>query len=243
MRLTNVRMIGVGFITMMVVPCVASNAQAPDAKDKYPKMAPVEQYLMPDRVEEIALARTAAPASISRDAEVLVLGRHGYETVVKGRNGFGCLVERAWNAGFESAEFWNPKIRGPVCYNPAAARSLLPLVIERAKLALAGLTKAQIMDSTTAATTRKYNPALEPGAVCYMMSKAAYLTDDGSHNMAHLMFYTSAIDAAALGADVQGSPIMMGRQGIPGTPSPVTEFYVAVPKWSDGTPATGHNQS
>lgn len=243
MRLTSVRTIGLGAMVLLVVPCSANNAQASGTTEKYPKMAPVDQYLMPDRLEEIALARTAAPASISRDAEVLVLGRHGYETVVKGRNGFGCLVERAWNAEFESAEFWNPKIRGPVCYNPAAARSLLPLVIERAKLALAGLTKAQIMDSTTAATTRKYNPALEPGAVCYMMSKEAYLTDDGSHNMAHLMFYTPAIEATALGADVPGSPVIIGRQGIPGTPSPVTEFYVRVPKWSDGTPATSHNQS
>ncbi|HEX6815584.1 MAG TPA: hypothetical protein VF102_07930 [Gemmatimonadaceae bacterium] len=239
MRLTNVRTIGVGAIALVVVFYAAGNAQASGTNEKYPKMAPAEQYLMADRLEEIALARTAAPGSISHDAEILVLGRHGYETAVKGKNGFGCLVERAWNAGFESTEFWNPKIRGPVCYNPAAARSLLPLVLERAKLALAGLTKAQIMDSTTAATTRKFNPALEPGAVCYMMSKEAYLTDDGSHNLAHLMFYTSAIEAAALGADVPGSPVIMGRQGIPGAPSPVTEFYVRVPKWSDGTPATG----
>jgi len=32
-------------------------------------------------------------------------------------------------------------------------------------------------------------PALQPGAMCYMMSKEAYLTDQGSHNVAHLMFF------------------------------------------------------
>ena len=47
--------------------------------------SPADQYLMADRNAEIALARSAAPDSISRDAEVLVLGRHGYETAVKVR--------------------------------------------------------------------------------------------------------------------------------------------------------------
>lgn len=55
-------------------------------------MAPLEQYLIQDRKAEIALAQSAAPESISRDAEVLVLGRHGYETAVKGKNGFVCIV-------------------------------------------------------------------------------------------------------------------------------------------------------
>jgi len=240
MRLTNVRMISLGAVALVVVPCAACNAQAREAKGKYPRMAPVEQYLMPNRVEEIALARTAAPASISGNAEVLVLGRHGYETAVKGTNGFGCLVDRAWDAGFESDQFWNPKIRGPVCFNPPAARSILPLVLERARLALDGLTMSQIMDSTNAATTRKGNPTLQPGAICYMMSKEAYLTDDDGHNMAHLMLYSLQVDGATLGADARGSPVIMGQRSVPGAPVPITEFYVAVPMWSDGTPATGH---
>ncbi len=238
MRLTIVSLLGVGAIALVFVPFTASQAQTPNANATYPTMAPVEQYLMADRLEEIALARTAAPAAISRGAEILVLGRHGYETAVKGKNGFGCLVDRAWDAGFDEPGFWNPKIRGPVCYNPPAVKSILPLVLERARFALAGLTKAQIMDSTTAATTRKFNPVLEPGAMCYMMSKEAYLTDDGSHNLAHLMFYAQQVDAKVLGADVRGSPVILGQQSVPGTPGPVTEFYVTVPKWSDGTPAT-----
>lgn len=240
MRLTNVITISLGTIGLAFVPYAVCKAQAPGAASRYPKMAPIDQYLMADRLEEIALARTAAPASISRDAEVLVLGRHGYETAVKGKNGFGCLVERGWTADFDFTGFWNPKIRGPVCYNPPAARSILPLVLERARLVLGGLTKSQIMDSTAAATSRKKNPALQPGAVCYMMSKEAYLTDDDGHNMSHLMFYTSPVDGTALGADVQGSPVIMGRKSVAGTPEPVTEFYVAVAKWSDGTLATSH---
>jgi hypothetical protein len=50
---------------------------------------------MADRNAEIALARSAAPDAISRDAEVLVLGRNGYQTAVTGKNGFVCVVERS----------------------------------------------------------------------------------------------------------------------------------------------------
>jgi hypothetical protein len=59
-------------------------AMAQDAVTPYPKMAPIDQYLMTDQSAEIALARSAAPDSIARDAEVQVLGRHGFETAVKG---------------------------------------------------------------------------------------------------------------------------------------------------------------
>ena len=66
----------------------AWQAQPQDAKVPYPSMAPLDQYLITDRNAEIALARSAAPAAISSDAEVLVLGRNGYETALKGKNGF-----------------------------------------------------------------------------------------------------------------------------------------------------------
>jgi len=78
---------------------------AQDAAARYPKMAPVDQYLMADRGAEIALARSAAPESISRDATVLVLGRKGYETAVAGRNGFVCFVGRSWLGPFDWPEF------------------------------------------------------------------------------------------------------------------------------------------
>src|SRR4030095_13825721 len=103
-------------------------------------MAPIEHYLM-DRNSEIALARSAAPESISRDAEVLVLGRHGYETAIKGNNGFVCIVQRSWTAEIDDPDFWNPKLRAPICFNAAAARSYLPLTIKKTELILAGRTK------------------------------------------------------------------------------------------------------
>ena len=98
-------------------------AQAP--KTDYPTMAPLDQYLMADRNAEIALARSAAPEAISGEAKILVLGRQGYETAAEGKNGFVCVVERGWMSPSDAPEFWNPKIRGPICFNPPAARSVL----------------------------------------------------------------------------------------------------------------------
>jgi len=209
--------------------------RAQDPKTSYPSMAPVDQYLMPDRDAEIALARTAAPDAISRNATIFVLGRHGYETAVEGKNGFVCVVERAWTAPTDSPEFWNPKNRSPICYNPPAVRSVLPLIIKRAELVLAGKTTAQIQEWEKAAYAKKELPTiLEPGAMSYMMSKEAYLTDDGGHNLAHLMFYTPVMEKAKWGADVPNSPVILLQTG---PPEPFTVFLVPTGKWSDGAPA------
>jgi hypothetical protein len=226
---------------LVVVPIallgVVLRAQAQSPKAPYPSMAPLEQYLMADRNAEIALARSAAPESISRDAEVLVLGRHGYETAVKGKNGFVCAVERGWMGpinGEDAANFWNPKIRGPICFNPPAARSILPLTYKRTEMILAGQSKAQIIEGIKTFIKQEL-PPLEPGAMSYMLSKDQYLTDDGDHHwMAHLMFYTPLMDGAVWGADLPHSPVMLNPQ-FNGAPEPFNVFMVATRRWSDGT--------
>lgn len=199
----------------------------------YPRMAPLEQYLM-DREAEIALARSAAPEAVSREAKVLVLGRHGYETAIEGKNGFVCVVQRAWHSPFESPEFWNPKIRGPLCLNPQASRSILTLTYKATEMALAGQSKAQMIEWMKTASAKKELPALEPGAMSYMMSKGAYLTDDGGHNLAHLMFYTPPIDGADWGANVPNSPVLLFDKG---PLQSFNTFIVPLARWSDGTPA------
>src|SRR5271170_2225878 len=225
-----------GALTLVVVLGACWQAPAQAAKTLYPSMAPLDQYLMTDRNAEIALAQSAAPESISRDATILVLGRHGYETAVEGKNGFACVVERAWMSPSDHPQFWNPKLRGPICFNPAAVRSILPLTIKRTEWVLAGLSKAQIMDNLKTAVDRKELPSLEPGAMSYMMSKRAYLTDEDGHNRSHLMIYTPLTQSATWGADLPGSPVMFGGQ-FQGAPEPITVFLVPVEKWSDGTAA------
>jgi hypothetical protein len=221
---------------LMFIPVAALQAQTQSGQMSYPSMAPVDQYLIADRNAEIALARTAAPEAISRDATVLVLGRHGYETAVEGKNGFVCVVERAWMADFDNAEFWNPRNRSPLCLNPPAARSVLPITYKRTEMVLAGKSKAEIIAALKAAYAKKELPALEPGAMTYMMSKQAYLTDRGDHNVAHLMFYTPLMDGGAWGADLPKSPVMLLPQ-FRGAPEPIDVFIVLTGMWSDGTPA------
>jgi hypothetical protein len=212
--------------------------------EPYARMAPVDAYLM-DRAQEIALARSAAPESISRDATVLVLTRAGYETAVTGTNGFVCWVARGFSGAPDWPERWNPKIRAAGCDNPQAARAVTPLARLRTAMTLAGRSDADIADRIEAALRSKEIPPLEPGAMCYMMSKSSYLSDDGGHDMAHVMFYVPSRDGATWGANAPGSPIFggsywfytTGHQAEAATLPPLSVFLVGVATWSDGTPA------
>jgi len=212
----------------------SNQPMAQDATTPYPNMAPIDQYLIRDQRAEIALARSAAPESISRDAEVLVLGLHGFETAVKGKNGFVCLVWRSWAAGIDDPEFWNPKLRAPVCLNPPAARFNVPLTIKKTELVLAGRTKVQMFDYISGALDKKELPALESGAMCYMLSKQGYLSDRDGHWHPHLMFFVPLTEAASWGAGLPGSPVVAAFTD---TPDRHSVFLVPVAKWSDGTEA------
>ena len=228
MREKNVVAIAVAAVVLLGA---AWHVIAQDAKAPYPSMAPLDQYLMEDRSSEIALARSAAPESISRDAEVLVLGRHGYETALKGTNGFVCLVERSWTAPIDDPGFWNPKGRAPLCLNAAAARSYLPRTIKKTELILAGRTKAQMVEAIVAAVDKKELPPMDSGAMCYMLSKQGYLSDLVGHWHPHLMFFFSQTDPVAWGAGLSGSPIFAFNDKW----EDLTVFLVPVPQWSDGT--------
>jgi len=199
----------------------------------YPVMAPIEQYRIADPQAEVALARSAAPPSISADAEVLVLGKSGYEVAVKGKNGFVCWVERSWTAGFDDPEFWNPKQRGPDCYNPPAARSVLPQFLERTQWALAGLTRSQMVEKARAAFSSHEFTAPEPGSASFMMSKDGYLSDESPGPwLPHVMLFVPHGQAAAWGAGLEGSPIF----GADRSPVETTILFVPVRRWSDGSP-------
>jgi hypothetical protein len=214
----------------------ASSAQTEDLKSSYPSMAPLDRYLMSDRQAEIILARSAAPVAISDHATVLVLAQHGYEVAIKGSNGFTCVVERSWMSPFDSAEFWNPKMRGPICYNPAATRSILPYTVKTTELALARLSNAEIKQRIQAIVVNKELPLPEPGAMSYMMSKGGYLGDGVGPWHPHLMFHIPKTDAASWGANLPGSPVDLDTDHRE-VPAPETIFMVPVGKWSDGTSA------
>lgn len=220
------------FIILAFALCVPSaNFVAQGTKNPYPAMAPLDQYLISDEKTEIALARSAAPASISDSAEVMVLQRDGYKTVVNGTNGFVCLVERSWGQGTDEAEFWNPKMRAPHCFNAQAAKSFAQIYLMKTKLVLAGKSKAEIANAIATALDQKQLPALEPGAMAYMMSRQQYLNDQGKAWRSHTMFFSPGDMTKSWAADDPNSPVMMVND----PQERVTILLVLADKWSDGT--------
>ena len=230
MRENKIGAIVISCFVLLVGLGTARQTMAQDAATTYTKMAPVDQYLMADRDAEIALARSAAPDSISHDADVLVLGRHGYETAVKGKNGFVCIVGRGWSSAAD-ADYWNPKVRVPICVNAPAARTYLLRIRKITDLALAGRTLAQVNEAIAAALARKELPPMEPGAMCYMMGKQGYGGDSAPHWPPHLMFFYSDIDPAIWGANLPGSPVIAVADPL----EHLTQFVIPTQRWSDGT--------
>jgi hypothetical protein len=227
-----------GFVSCVVLAGVvlASAGRPGSAQTKpesYPVAAPLSQYFISDRASEIELARSAAPASVSGEAEVLVLGQDGYTTAVKGSNGFTCLVERGWAAASDDPVFWNPRIRGPICVNAPAARSYLPTVLFKARLVLAGKSRAEISEAVKSALAGKKLPALEPNAMSYMMSKEQYLSDEGVHWHPHMMWFVPGDAVKSWGGNLAGSPTFATTDPEDG----MTILMVTVDHWSDGTPA------
>jgi hypothetical protein len=221
-------------LVYVILPGATPRSEAQAEKPAYPNMAGVDQYLIPGQDAEVALARSAAPKSISDGAEVMVLGQDGYRTAVKGTNGFMCLVERGWGAATTEAEFWNPKVRSPICFNAAAARSFVPIYLMKTRLALAGKSKEEMARAISSAFDSRELPTLESGAMCYMTSRQQYLSDSGKSWHPHLMFFVPGDVAKDWGANLPGSPVMAAND----PEERATIFMVWVGNWSDGTPAS-----
>jgi DNA-binding transcriptional ArsR family regulator len=203
-----------------------------DVKTAYPTMAPLAQYLMP-RDTEISLARSAAPKSASDDVKILILTPSGYRTAVKGANGFVCMIARSWSADFDSPDFWDPKLRAPICYNALAAQSQVPATLKRTQVALAGGSRAQVLKAIKAAIESGELPTAKAGLMSYMLSKQTYLCNLDGHWLPHLMFFTPEAAPQSWGAGPPGSPIL----GIRHPEEHLTVFIIPLGTWSDGTTA------
>jgi hypothetical protein len=225
-------------LSQVVLACTVCHVSAQAANAPYAVAAPLDQYFMASKDSEVALARSAAPASISDGAEVLLMGQNGYSSAVKGHNGFVCLVERSFAAGTDAPEFWNPKIRGPVCVNAVAAKTYLPVILMRAKLVLAGKSEAEISQAVRSAFDSKELPSLEPGGMSYMLSKDQYLSDDGGSWHPHMMWFISGDSADSWGANLTGSPALASND----PDGRMTIVFVKVGNWSDGTPVPVHGR-
>jgi hypothetical protein len=231
------KLLACAILAPVVMLSAVRSARAQGAQTPYPRMATLDQYLMTDRNSEISLARSAAPSSVSEGAEVMVLERTGYTTAAHGRNGFLCLVERSWGAATHDRDFWNAKVRSPVCFNPAAARTYVPLYLMKTRLVLAGKSKTEIVQAIDAALDKKELPALEPGTMAYMTSKQQYLSDEGEQWHPHLMFFVPGDAAKSWGANLPGSPLMAAND----PEEHATIFLLWTGQWSDGSAAPAGN--
>jgi hypothetical protein len=230
MRKKKFSAIAIKSFALLVVLGTAYQAMAQDATTPYPNMAPIDQYLMTDQGAEIALARSAAPESISRDAEVLVLGRHGFETTVKGKNGFVCIVARSWTSAPDS-DFWNPKVRVPMCVNAAAARSYFLRIIKRTDLILAGHIESSD-DRDHRRCHRQKRTAGDGIRGDVLHDVEARIRRRQHRTLAsppHVFLFADR--PRNLGSGLPDSPIFASND----TLEHLTTFVVAVQRWSDGT--------
>lgn len=232
---------GIAGILAIVAASPHSHALAADAA--YPRMQPLTAYLMPKNAE-IALARSAAPASISKNATVLVLSRHGYVTAVKGTNGFVCMVERGWAISIDSSLVYDPHLRGVDCLNPPAVRSILPVEMKMTDMVLVGRSQASIAAAIRADYKDGRLPAVEPGAAGIMMSKGSYIINQPPHNFPHVMFFTTVNAERFAAANLPDVPVFVSpyffvdgvdRTAADGLPA-IQLMDVVVFQWSDGTP-------
>jgi len=200
-------------------------------------MAPIDQYLSSSQEAEIALARTAAPKSVSDDATVMTLTKDGFETAVKGSNGFVCFVGRSWAQDFDAPEFWNPHIRTAQCWNSAAVSSYFPEYLKRTQWVMAGVSKDEMLARTKAAWASHEFSLPTQTSMVYMMSKDQYIVDPvpgpggESHWYPHIMFFVPSDEEGKWGENHRGSPIFSTTSDV----DPVTTCFIVVAMWSDGT--------
>jgi len=207
-------------------PAIAPTPQ--DLAARYKEMAPVSAYVTGDDAQEIATARSAAPPKISNDAEILAFDSNGYHRAIAGKNGWTCLVQRSWTDDFSNPEFWNPRIRVPICFNPPASRSVLPVYLQRTEWVLEQRSLTAVVDVSK---TRPI-PDPEQGSLAIMMSKQGYVADGVGTPGPHVMVFLAGVPAATWGAGLDGVPIGSS----PGDKPSITIFYLGVRTWSDGTP-------
>ena len=201
-------------------------------------VAPFAAYFMASEAREVALARSAAPRSVSVHATVMVLRSGGYVVAAKGVNGFVCLVARSWDypPDARSALFRDPAFRAPECFNAEAQRSVLRLYLMKTRWVLAGASRHEISDreKTAWAKGRMMEPL--PGAMSYMMSRRGRGIGGGPGPWRpHLMFYFPRALMPHWGANLRGNPVF-AQAG-----HHIAVFVVLVPVWSGGSPAPSYH--
>ena len=190
-----------------VVAGLASNASGAEKKS-YP---PIAEYLMP-RAEEVALARSAAPAAISERAAVKVLTPKGYVDAQEGSNGVVCMVMRGFTAPtYTPVPFrdivYDPRIHAPICFLPDAARLVMPYYELRTSLAMQGRGPDEIAAGVETAYATGALPARDRVTFAYMWSSHQHLGEGIGAWRPHMMVFAPYYRNAMLGDAPFGGPL------------------------------------
>jgi hypothetical protein len=166
---------------------------------------------------------------VSAHATVKIFTASGYKVATEGDNGFVCIVMRGWAAPtFTPAPFREhyAKLRAPICFNPVASRTVLPLQELRARLGMEGKTPDQIADGIQAAYAKGELPRMETVGFAYMFSADQDLGPGVGAWHPHVMLYTPYYENSMLGGNQIGGALpFVGDDA--GTPFAVTVIPVA----------------
>jgi hypothetical protein len=169
-----------------------------------PLYPPFSKYQMSQQ-SEIALAKSAAPESISTHATIEVLGPRGYEIAVKGNNGFVCMVLRGWSAAPDPVDTKRADIRGPICFDPIAARTVVPAEELKVQLGLAGKSPQEIGHQVAEQYGLGKLPKMEAAAFAYMWSASQTIGTPGGPWHPHMMIYVPYYENRLLGNNPVGN--------------------------------------
>ncbi len=180
-------------------------------------------YVRLTAVDEIALARSAAPAAVSDDATIWVIRDDGtYETAVKGSNGNHCIVARSMPLSLE-----------PICYDAEAAATILLWELEYMRLRIGGHDDVEREAALAEAIGTGKIPLPKRPAMSYMMSSGQRLFDpesgrDAGNWRPHIMLYVPYLTTETIGLASALPWIQVARPG-----TPMAHLVVVVPDFVD----------
>jgi hypothetical protein len=157
---------------------IATVASAQESRD--PRRAGPRKLL--PAPQEIALARSAAPASVADSASVYVFTDSGYVLAARGSNSAACYVSRSWPTSVE-----------PHCFDREGASTILPMHMREVELLHRGLAPAEAEREIGAGISSGRFQLPRRPAVSYMMSAAQELISDDGRPVGrwrpHVMIY------------------------------------------------------
>jgi hypothetical protein len=182
------------------------------AQSTPPQQYPSLNSYMMTAVSEIALARSAAPANVADNASVKVLSDRGYRIAVEGTNGFVCIVMRGWTAPtFSPPPFlsfvYDASIRAPICFDPVAAKTVLPYYELRSQLGMKGKSPDDIAIEVAAAYARGDLPERGRVSFGYMWSASQHLGTGIGHWHPHLMIFAPYYNNTMIGGNPFGASL------------------------------------